>query len=179
MDVQQKIECIKNSICSINDYPKPGIIFRDITTLLSNPSAFKMTIELIIDHYKDQIFDKIVATEARGFIFGAPIAIALNIGFVPVRKPKKLPRDVYQEQYELEYGTDTLEIHQDAIQKGDRVLLIDDLLATGGTVLATKNLVERCGGIVKDAAFVVNLVDLPGQKKLTDSGINCFSVVTF
>ncbi|QIQ22052.1 adenine phosphoribosyltransferase [Zophobihabitans entericus] len=177
--LSEKLSFIKDSIITIPDYPKPGILFRDITSLLENPEAFRLTIELLVAHYKDKKIDKVVGTEARGFIFAAPVALALGAGFIPVRKPKKLPRHVFKEEYQLEYGTDTLEIHTDAINAGEKILIIDDLLATGGTVSATANLIRKSGGIVEDAAFVINLPDLGGEKKLTDMGVNCFTLVNF
>lgn len=177
--LQEKLALIKNSIITIPNYPKKGILFRDITSLLEDPVAFRTSVELLIDHYKDKKIDKVVGTEARGFIFAAPIALALNIGFVPVRKPNKLPRHVFKEEYQLEYGTDTLEIHSDAIKAGERVLIIDDLLATGGTVAATAKLIQKAGGIAQDAAFVINLPALEGKTKLTNMGINCFTLVDF
>lgn len=173
------LDYLYHSVKTIPNYPKEGILFRDITTLLEDPKAFKLTIDLLIDHFKAYSFDKIVGTEARGFIFGAPIALALNAGFVPVRKPKKLPREVYSETYQLEYGEDILEIHQDAIKPGEKVLIVDDLLATGGTILATKQLIERCGGIVEHAAFVIDLPDLGGREKLTNARIDCFSLLEY
>lgn len=176
---QSKLELIKNSIVTIPNYPKPGILFRDITSLLENPIAFKTSVDLLIEHYKDKKIDKVVGTEARGFIFAAPLALALGVGFVPVRKPNKLPRKVFKEEYQLEYGTDTLEMHCDAIKPNERVLIIDDLLATGGTVAATAKLIQKAGGIAQDAAFVINLPDLHGKKKLTDMGINCYTLVDF
>lgn len=179
MKQQEKLNLIKNSIITIPNYPKEGVLFRDITSLLENPDAFKATIDLFIEHYKDKKIDKVVGTEARGFIFAAPIALALNVGFIPVRKPNKLPRHVFKEEYQLEYGTDTLEIHTDAINSGERILIVDDLLATGGTVSATTKLIRKAGGIVEDAAFVINLSDLGGEAKLTELGVNSFSLVEF
>lgn len=176
---QAQLDLIKNSIITIPNYPKEGILFRDITSLLENPVAFKTTIELLVERYQGKKIDKVVGTEARGFIFAAPIALALGVGFIPVRKPHKLPRHVFKEEYQLEYGTDTLEIHTDAINSGERVLIVDDLLATGGTVTATTNLIRKAGGIVQDAAFVIDLPDLGGKQKLTEMGVNCFTLVDF
>lgn len=176
---QEKLDFIKKSIITIPNYPKEGILFRDITSLLEDPIAFKMTIDLLVEHYKNKKIDKVVGTEARGFIFAAPVALALGVGFIPVRKPHKLPRHVFKEEYQLEYGTDTLEIHTDAIKKGERILIIDDLLATGGTVTATAKLIRKAGGIAEDAAFVINLPDLDGENKLNQIGVNCFSLVEF
>ncbi|MFP1805168.1 adenine phosphoribosyltransferase [Lonsdalea quercina] len=172
-------ELIKNSIKSVPDYPKPGILFRDVTSLLENPQAYAASISLLAERYRHAGITKVVGTEARGFLFGAPVALAMNVGFVPVRKPGKLPRKTLCESYELEYGTDTLEIHEDSITAGDEVLVIDDLLATGGTVEATVKLIRRLGGEVTDAAFVINLFDLGGQQRLEAMGVQCFSLVDF
>jgi len=173
------LQLIKNSIKSIPDYPLPGVIFRDITSLIENGEAFAATIDLFVERYKDQKIDKVVGTEARGFIFGAPLAAAIGAGFVPVRKPGKLPRDTIQESYSLEYGTDTLQIHHDAIQEGERVLLVDDLLATGGTAEASVKLIQRSGGIVIESAFVIELPSLDGAKKLAGVDVAHFSLVEF
>lgn len=142
----QQLKYIKDSIKTIPDYPKAGILFRDVTSLLENPKAYSASIELLSEHYSESGVTKVVGTEARGFLFGAPVALALGVGFVPVRKPGKLPRETISESYELEYGTDTLEIHTDSIQPGDKVLVVDDLLATGGTIEATVKLIRRLGG---------------------------------
>ncbi|HIF9312540.1 adenine phosphoribosyltransferase [Photobacterium damselae] len=176
---QEKIELIQSSIKSIQDYPKPGILFRDVTSLMENPDAYRATMEVLTERYKDKGITKIIGTEARGFLFGAPLALALGVGFVPVRKPGKLPREVIAESYELEYGKDTLEIHLDAISEGDKVLLVDDLLATGGTIEATTNLVRRLGGVVEDAAFVINLPDIGGEERLKGLGLNVYSICDF
>ncbi|MEF1220248.1 adenine phosphoribosyltransferase, partial [Photobacterium damselae] len=170
---------IQSSIKSIQDYPKPGILFRDVTSLMENPDAYRATMEVLTERYKDKGITKIIGTEARGFLFGAPLALALGVGFVPVRKPGKLPREVIAESYELEYGKDTLEIHLDAIAEGDKVLLVDDLLATGGTIEATTNLVRRLGGVVEDAAFVINLPDIGGEERLKGLGLNVYSICDF
>ncbi|MBD8164286.1 adenine phosphoribosyltransferase [Erwinia persicina] len=175
----QQLELIKNSIKSIPDYPKPGILFRDVTSLLEDPTAFALSIELLVERYRDAGITKVVGTEARGFLFGAPVALGLGVGFVPVRKPGKLPRKTFAETYELEYGTDTLELHCDAIQPGDVVLVIDDLLATGGTIEATVKLIRRAGGSVKHAAFIINLFDLTGESRLKALGIESYSLVNF
>lgn len=177
--MNKQLELIKSSIKSIPNRPKEGIIFRDITSLLEVPAAFKATIDLIVEKYKDQGLTKVIGTESRGFIFGAPVALALGLPFIPVRKPGKLPREVIAQSYQLEYGQDTLELHTDAISQGDNVLIIDDLLATGGTVEATVKLVQRLGGEVKHAAFVINLPELGGEKRLRDLGIDCYTLVNF
>lgn len=178
MSVEQ-LALIKNSIKTIKDYPVPGILFRDITSLIENGAAFSATIELFKVRYQHQKIDKIIGTEARGFIFGAPLAIALGAGFVPVRKPNKLPRDTIHESYDLEYGSDTLQIHKDAIQPGDKVILMDDLLATGGTAEATIKLIQRLGGEVVEAAFVITLPALQGADKLTAMSVPIFSLIDF
>ena len=174
-----QLDLIKSSIKSIPNYPKEGIIFRDITTLLEVPTAFKATIDLIVEQYRDKGITKVLGTESRGFIFGAPVALALGLPFELVRKPKKLPRETISQSYQLEYGQDTLEMHVDAISEGDNVLIIDDLLATGGTVEATVKLVQRLGGVVKHAAFVINLPELGGEKRLNNLGVDCYTLVNF
>ncbi|MEC6880907.1 adenine phosphoribosyltransferase [Photobacterium sp. NCIMB 13483] len=176
---QETLNLITNSIKSIQDYPKPGILFRDVTSLMEVPEAYRATIAILAEKYQDQGITKIIGTEARGFLFGAPLALALGVAFVPVRKPGKLPREVIAESYELEYGKDTLEIHKDAIVAGDKVLLVDDLLATGGTIEATTNLVRRLGGDVKDAAFVINLPDIGGEARLQGLGLDVYSICDF
>lgn len=177
--MNNKLDLIKNSIQSIENYPKEGIVFRDITTLLENPKAFQASIDLIVERFKDKGITKVVGTESRGFIFGAPVAIALNCAFILVRKPGKLPRKTISQKYTLEYGEDCLEINTDAISAGDKVLIIDDLLATGGTVDATVSLIRRLGGTVEDAAFVISLPDLGGAKRLADHGVESFCLVEF
>lgn len=177
--MNKQLELIKSSIKSIPNYPKEGIIFRDIASLLEVPAAFKASIELIAEHYRNKNITKVLGTESRGFIFGAPVAIALGLPFELVRKPKKLPRETISQSYQLEYGQDTLEIHTDAVSAGDNVLIIDDLLATGGTVEATVKLVERLGGKVNHAAFVINLPELGGEKRLNDLGVDCYTLVNF
>lgn len=175
----QQLEFLKNSIKNVPDYPKAGILFRDITSLLEDPKAYALSIELLTEHYKNAGITKVVGTEARGFLFGAPVALGLGVGFVPVRKPRKLPRATLAESYTLEYGTDTLEIHQESIQPGDKVLVVDDLLATGGTLEATVKLIRRLGGEVADAAFVINLFDLGGEQRLEKMGVTSFSLINF
>ena len=170
---------IASCIKTIPDYPKPGIQFRDITSLVEHPQAFKATIDLLVEHYRHVPLNKVVGTEARGFIFGAPVAAALGLGFVPVRKPGKLPRSVFEESYTLEYGEDALQMHKDAIAPGDRVLVIDDLLATGGTVEAAVKLIRRCGGLVEQAAFVISLPELGGEARLIAAGVEPLSLVQF
>ncbi|AIJ09392.1 MULTISPECIES: adenine phosphoribosyltransferase [Edwardsiella] len=175
----QQLEFLKQSIKTIPDYPKPGILFRDVTSLLEKPDAYALSIELLAARYRTAGITKVVGTEARGFLFGAPVALALGVGFVPVRKPGKLPRATLAESYALEYGTDTLEIHQDAIDADDRVLMVDDLLATGGTIEATTRLIRRLGGVVHDAAFIIDLPALGGEARLKAMNINCYSLISF
>ncbi len=177
--MSQTLELIKSSIKSIPDYPKKGIIFRDITSLLEVPTAFQATVDLIAEHYKGHGITKVIGTESRGFIFGAPVALALGLPFILVRKPRKLPRETIAQNYQLEYGEDTLEIHIDAISANDNVLIIDDLLATGGTVEATVKLIRRLGGKVENAAFIISLPELGGAERLQKVGITSYSLVRF
>ena len=170
---------LKQYIRTVPDWPKPGIQFRDITTLIKEPKAFNHVIEKFAERYKDKQIDKIAGIESRGFIFGSALANRLGISFVIVRKPGKLPAETISEEYELEYGKDKIEIHKDAITEGDKVLIIDDLLATGGTMLATCNLIEKLGGNIIECAFVIDLPDIGGKKKLINSGYNAFSLVEF
>lgn len=170
---------LEQVIKSVQDYPKPGILFRDVTSLMQDGAAFAAVIDHLKQHYSGKGITKIVGTESRGFIFGAPLAYAMGVAFVPVRKPGKLPRETIAESYQLEYGQDTLEIHLDAITPEDKVLLVDDLLATGGTIDATTKLVRRLGGQVADATFVVNLPDLGGQQRLETLGLTIHSLVDF
>lgn len=168
-----------DAIHTVPNYPVEGIMFRDVTSLLENAEAFALTIDLLVDAYKDKGFTKVVGTEARGFLFGAPLALALNIGFIPVRKPGKLPRDTYSQAYQLEYGEDVLEIHQDALTPKDKVLIIDDLLATGGTIEATTKLIRRLGAEVQEAGFVISLPDLGGEKRLAGLNITPYSLIQY
>ena len=161
---------IKSRIRTIPDYPKPGIMFRDITTLLQDPVGFRLTIEGLIQPYAGQRIDKVAAIEARGFIFGGAVAEKLEAGFVPIRKKGKLPGKTIGRDYQLEYGTDRVEVHDDAILEGEKVLLVDDLIATGGTAMAAIALVEAIGGDIVSCAFVVDLPDLGGAQRIRDSG---------
>ncbi|MGN0908124.1 MAG: adenine phosphoribosyltransferase [Succinivibrio sp.] len=173
-------EIIKSSIKSIPDYPKPGILFRDVTSLCEDRKAFGLAIKELTALYKDKKIDKVASAEARGYIFGAPVAAALGAGFVLIRKPGKLPRRTIEENYVLEYGTNKLQMHADAIKKGERVLILDDLLATGGTMDAMVRLVQREGGEIVGCAFVIELEGLNGRKALIDKhGVEVKSLVTF
>lgn len=153
-------------IRDVPDFPIEGILFKDITTLIGDADAFREVIDWMVDQYADRNVDSVVAIEARGYIFGAPLAYQLRAGFVPIRKPGKLPAKIVSESYELEYGTNTLEIHEDGVEPGQRVLVIDDLLATGGSARAAVNLVEQLGGKIIGVAFLVELDFLHGREKL-------------
>ena len=168
---------IRDSIRSIPGWPIEGVIFRDITTLMQNPDINRKATDIFFDRYKKMDIDKVVGIDARGFVFGAILAHQLHVGFVPVRKKGKLPHKTISESYSLEYGKDTLEIHEDAIVKGERVVIMDDLIATGGTIGATVKLVEKIGGVIVECAFVVELPDLNGRKRL--NGHKLFSIVEF
>lgn len=163
---------LKDYIRNIPDFPKPGIIFRDITTALKKPDIFRQIIDEIYFNFKDENIDYIAAIESRGYLFGAPLAYKLGAGLVIIRKPGKLPSKVERIEYELEYGTDSLEIHQDAIEPGKRVLVVDDLLATGGTICAACKLIEKIGGIVAGTAFLIELDNLKGKTHLPKSAKN-------
>ncbi|EOH88226.1 adenine phosphoribosyltransferase [Enterococcus asini ATCC 700915] len=162
---------LKDYVASIHDYPKPGIIFRDISPLMADGAAYREATKQIVDYAKEKAIDMVVGPEARGFIVGCPVAFELGVGFAPVRKPGKLPRETISVSYELEYGTDTLTLHADAIKPGQRVLVCDDLLATGGTVKATIELIEKLGGIVVGCAFLIELEELHGREKIKDYDI--------
>jgi len=174
--VKKKLE-IKDCIRNIPDFPKPGILFRDITTLLKDNQAFKYALDALVDKHKDKKIDKVVAVEARGFILGGAVAYRLGVGFVPVRKKGKLPWKTKSVTYELEYGTDTLEMHHDAINPGERVLIVDDLLATGGTVKAVADLVKQLQGKIAGIAFLIELTDLKGKDKL--KGYPVYSLIKY
>ena len=172
---------IKSKIRTIPDYPKKGIMFRDITTLIKDPVGFRLVIDNLTQRYvKGEIdFDIIVGIEARGFIIGGALSYTLGKGFVPIRKIGKLPGEVVSHEYELEYGTDTVEMHKDSVANGEKVLVIDDLLATGGTALAAAALIEKLGGKVAEMSFIVNLPDVGGEKRLKDKGYDVFCLTEF
>jgi adenine phosphoribosyltransferase len=153
-------------IRDIPDFPKPGILFRDITTLLQNPTAFAEAVEALAAPCRGKQVEAVAGIESRGFIFGAALARLLNVGFVPIRKPGKLPAEKVREEYQLEYGTDAVEVHRDAVKPGQRVLMVDDLLATGGTMAASCSLIERIGGTIAGVAFLIELTFLNGREKL-------------
>jgi len=168
---------LKSLIREVLDFPKPGILFYDITTLLKDRDGFKGVIDGLKDHYRNTGVDLVIGIEARGFIFAPALAYALGAGFVPIRKPKKLPSERVSVSYDLEYGTDSLEIHKDALDPGHRVLIVDDLLATGGTAAAATRLIEQCGGKVAGVGVMVELTFLNGRKKL--DGYDVFSLLQY
>ena len=164
--MQQIAQEVKDMIRDVKDFPKPGIIFKDITTALKDADTLKKMVDFLCETFKAEKIDYIIGLESRGFIFGVPVAYKLNAGFIPVRKPNKLPAKTLKESYSLEYGTDTLEMHEDALSKGDRVLIVDDLLATGGTAAAACNLVAKTGADIVGCAFIIELNELKGRNKL-------------
>lgn len=170
MDLKEKIRVIEN-------FPKEGISFKDITTLIGDGEGLKVSIDAVVDYLKDKNIDVIVGPEARGFIFGVPVAYALGVGFVPVRKPGKLPSETISVTYDLEYGSDTIQMHKDAIKPGQRVAVVDDLLATGGTVEAVAKLIEQAGGVVASLDFITELTELKGRDKL--KGYDVMSLVQY
>ena len=165
---------LESLIRAIPDFPIPGILFRDITPLLADPDGFRGMVDLFVEKYRGAKIDYVVGIEARGYMLGAPVAYALKAGFIPVRKPGKLPGEKYTEEYELEYGTNTLEIHADAIAKGKRVLVIDDLLATGGTMAATLRLLARLGADIAGVGVLIELADLNGRAALPNVPVTSF-----
>ncbi len=172
-------EFIKQHIRTVPDWPQAGVQFRDITTLLQDPQVFRVLIDIFLARYADAKLDLVAGMDARGFILGSVVAYELNIGFVPIRKKGKLPFTTVSESYELEYGSATVELHTDACKAGDRVLLIDDLIATGGTMMAGKKLLERLGAVVVEGAVIVDLPELGGSKLVEDTGLTLFKVCDF
>jgi len=176
-DYTKSCEYIKSKVRSIPNWPIKGVIFRDITTLLLDPKAFKEICQIFYIRYANEKVDKIVGIDARGFLFGSVLAYELGIGFVPIRKKGKLPYKTISESYTLEYGEETIEIHEDAIDRGDRIVIIDDLMATGGTIAASAALVEKLGGDILECAFVIELPDLKGRGNMGDR--NLFAILEF
>lgn len=170
---------IKEHIRTVENWPQQGVMFRDITPLLQDPKTFRVLIDLFVHRYMDAKLDMVAGLDARGFIIGSVLAYELNLGFVPIRKKGKLPFNTLSEQYELEYGSATVELHADACKAGDRVVLIDDLIATGGTMMAGKKLLERLGADVIEGAVIVDLPELGGSKLLRSSGLQLYTVCNF
>jgi len=170
---------IKSKIRTIQNYPIDGVMFRDITTLFKDPEGLREAINIFAERYKDMQIDKIAAIESRGFLIGAPLAYLLNVGLVLIRKPGKLPAETIKQDYKLEYGSDQIEIHIDAIKEGERVLIVDDLIATGGTVEAAVKLVQKMKGEVLECCFIIDLPDIGGSRKLESMGQNVFSLCEF
>ena len=170
---------IKSKIRTIENYPIKGVMFRDITTLLKDPEGLRDSINKLVDRYKDLKIDKIAAIESRGFIIGAPLAYLLNVGLVLIRKPGKLPAETIDEDYKLEYGTDTIEVHVDAIEKDEKILIVDDLIATGGTAEATVKLVQKMKGDIVECCFIIDLPDIGGRRRLENMGQKVFTLCAF
>lgn len=173
------MEGIKNKIRTIPDYPKKGILFRDITTLLQDPRGFRKTVDELVQAHAGVRIDKVAGIEARGFILGGAVAHQLSIGFIPVRKKGKLPWQTIGQEYALEYGTDQVEIHIDAVEQGDNILLVDDLIATGGTAEAAIKLIQRAGGTVIGCSFIVDLPELGGRRRIEELGIKVLTLCEF
>ncbi len=170
---------IKSRIRTIPHYPHEGIMFRDITSLLKDPVGYRVMINELVNRYTDKHIDKVAGIEARGFIIGSVLAYMLGVGFIPIRKKGKLPAETIGHDYDLEYGSDRIEIHADAIDKGERILLVDDLIATGGTAIAAASLIEKIGGKLVECCFVIDLPDIGGAQRLRDKGHKVFSLCEF
>lgn len=181
MHLQSVNQYLKNHVRTVPDWPAPGVQFRDITPLLQDAKVFRVLIDAFVHRYMDPALrpDVVAGLDARGFILGAVVAYELNVGFIPIRKKGKLPFTTVEETYELEYGSATVELHTDAVKRGDRVLLIDDLIATGGTMMAGKKLLERQGAVVMEGAAIVDLPELGGSQKLRDGGLSLFTLMDF
>lgn len=177
--MQNNLNYIKEQIRTIPNFPKPGIMFRDITTLFKDPRGLKEVIQFFSERHKNSDIKTVVGIEARGFILGSALAYEMGIGFVPLRKKGKLPGKTISASYQLEYGEDTIEIHDDALSRGERVLLIDDLIATGGTALAAIELLSKVGAVIEEAMFVIDLPELKGKNKIKNTGIPVFNLIDF
>ena len=173
------LEYVRQTVRQVPDFPKPGILFLDITTATKDAKAMKLMIEFLYEKFKDEKIDYVAGIESRGFIFGAPLACKLNAGFIPIRKPNKLPAETIKESYSLEYGTDTIEMHADVLKKGDRVLIVDDLLATGGTAVAACKLVSKVGADVVSTAFIIELDPLKGRERIEAQGVKVISMLNY
>ena len=174
-----ELDYVRSTVRQVPDFPKPGILFLDITTATKDAKSMNLMIDFLYEKFKNERIDYVAGIESRGFIFGAPLACRLNAGFVPIRKPNKLPANTIKESYSLEYGTDTIEMHADAVKEGDRVLVIDDLLATGGTAVAACNLVKKVGAEVVAAAFIIELDPLKGREKIEAKGVKVVSMLNY
>lgn len=174
-----KFQYVREHVREVPDFPKKGILFLDITTATKDAKSMQYMTDFLYEQFKDEKIDYVAGIESRGFIFGAAVAYKLGAGFVPIRKPNKLPAKTIKEEYSLEYGTDTIEIHADALKEGDRVLVIDDLLATGGTALAACNLVKRIGAEVVASAFIIELAPLKGREKIEATGVKVVSMLNY
>ena len=174
-----ELDYVRSTVRQVPDFPKPGILFLDITTATKDAKSMNLMIEFLYEKFKEEKVDYVAGIESRGFIFGAPLACRLGAGFVPIRKPNKLPADTVKESYSLEYGTDTIEMHADALKEGDRVLVIDDLLATGGTAVAACNLVKKVGAEPIAAAFIIELDPLKGREKIEAGGVKVVSMLNY
>lgn len=177
--MKDKFQYVREHVREVPDFPKKGILFLDITTATKDAKSMQYMTDFLYEQFKDEKIDYVTGIESRGFIFGAAVAYKLGAGFVPIRKPNKLPAETIKEEYSLEYGTDTIEIHADALKKGDRVLVIDDLLATGGTALAACNLVKRIGAEVVASAFIIELDPLKGREKIEATGVKVVSMLNY
>ncbi len=176
---KDKLQYVRENVREVPDFPKKGILFLDVTTIVKDAKAFDLCIEYLYENFRDEKIDYIAGIESRGFIFGAAVANKMKVGFIPIRKPNKLPAETIKETYSLEYGTDTIEMHADALKQGDRVLVIDDLLATGGTAVAACNLVKRVGAEVVAAAFIIELDPLKGREKIENNGVKVVSMLNY
>ena len=176
---KDKLQYVRENVREVPDFPKKGILFLDVTTIVKDAKAFDLCIEYLYEKYKDKKIDYIAGIESRGFIFGAALANKMKVGFIPIRKPNKLPAETIKETYSLEYGTDTIEMHADALKQGDRVLVIDDLLATGGTAVAACSLVKRVGAEVVAAAFIIELDPLKGRENIENNGVKVVSMLNY
>ena len=179
MTTHQANDDLKALVRTIPDFPKPGIMFRDITTLFQDARGFKASVERLAAPYQDVGIEAVAGIEARGFILGGAVADRLGTGFIPIRKKGKLPAKAIGEEYELEYGVDAVELHEDAIRPGEKILLVDDLIATGGTAAAAARLIEKAGGVIAGSAFIIDLPDLGGCRKLAAQGVKCHTLIEF
>lgn len=177
--VSNDLDYVREHVRQVPDFPKKGILFLDITTATKDKKAFELSVDFLYDKFKSEKIDYVAGIESRGFIYGAILAYKLGAGFVPIRKPNKLPAETVKESYSLEYGTDTIEMHADAVKPGDRVLIIDDLLATGGTAVAACNLIKKVGAEVVAAAFIIELDPLKGREKIESTGVKVVSMLNY